>query len=265
MSVPSIDQPEPRPALLTPTYAPPARATPWHRRRRFRIGSAVAFAIIAALGALYFWRAVPKLWQLSRLQRKCLAYTAPPDQVVYSEVPGDVATLPATSPQYSLIPSSNPPAVTLVPTCWTDFPLWRTARGCAVVFLGERATGQGQKRLVCVIFTGWGGSPVSSFPGAPATGTPTFDLISFSIGTLQIPPQSNYWPSDRVVYSNTVPRSLHLRFFAGQPDPANQSRFTIPYELNGQRGTIEGRLGRRDNDFFLRIIDGPLKDIYPSP
>ena len=31
-----------------------------------------------------------------------------------------------------------------------------------------------------------------------------------------------------------------LRIFAGQPDPDDPARFTIPYELRGHRGTITG-------------------------
>jgi hypothetical protein len=32
------------------------------------------------------------------------------------------------------------------------------------------------------------------------------------------------------------------RFYAGQPDPADPSRFTIDYDMNGTRGTIRGRV-----------------------
>jgi hypothetical protein len=34
----------------------------------------------------------------------------------------------------------------------------------------------------------------------------------------------------------------HYRFFAGQPDPADPSHFTIPYDLDGKRGVIHGRV-----------------------
>ena len=33
-----------------------------------------------------------------------------------------------------------------------------------------------------------------------------------------------------------------FRFYAGQPDPADPSHFTIDYDLNGKRGTLDGRL-----------------------
>ncbi len=34
-----------------------------------------------------------------------------------------------------------------------------------------------------------------------------------------------------------------VRLYDGQPDPADESAFTIDYDLNGQRGTIDGKLG----------------------
>jgi hypothetical protein len=34
----------------------------------------------------------------------------------------------------------------------------------------------------------------------------------------------------------------HYRFFAGQPDPADPSHFTIPYDLDGKHGVIHGRV-----------------------
>jgi hypothetical protein len=34
----------------------------------------------------------------------------------------------------------------------------------------------------------------------------------------------------------------HYRFFAGQPDLADPSHFTIPYDLDGKRGVIHGRV-----------------------
>jgi hypothetical protein len=36
-----------------------------------------------------------------------------------------------------------------------------------------------------------------------------------------------------------------FRFYAGQPDPADASHFTIGYDLDGRRGAIDGRL--KDN------------------
>lgn len=49
-----------------------------------------------------------------------------------------------------------------------------------------------------------------------------------------------------------------LRLYAGQPDPADASHFTIRYESKGSGGTIDGWL--RDGDSVkLQVRDGPAK------
>jgi hypothetical protein len=50
-----------------------------------------------------------------------------------------------------------------------------------------------------------------------------------------------------------------LRVFAGQPDPADGSHFTIAYELDGRKGTIDGWV--RDTGIHLRPREGgPASD-----
>jgi hypothetical protein len=48
-----------------------------------------------------------------------------------------------------------------------------------------------------------------------------------------------------------------LSLFAGQPDPADSTHFTIGYIANGQPGTIDVRL-RDDESAIPTISDGPL-------
>jgi hypothetical protein len=45
-----------------------------------------------------------------------------------------------------------------------------------------------------------------------------------------------------------------LRLYAGQIDPADPSHFTIGYWLDGQSGTIDGRM--RDTGLSLRLAEG---------
>ena len=51
-------------------------------------------------------------------------------------------------------------------------------------------------------------------------------------------------------------RGEEVRFFAGRNDPADESRFTIGYEIKGKGGTLEGRLGA-DDKVSLKVLDGP--------
>lgn len=47
-----------------------------------------------------------------------------------------------------------------------------------------------------------------------------------------------------------------VRLFAGQVDPLNADRFTLPYTIDGQRGVIEGTLDFLDR-VQLKVIEGP--------
>jgi hypothetical protein len=46
-----------------------------------------------------------------------------------------------------------------------------------------------------------------------------------------------------------------FRFYAGQPDPSDPSRFTIDYDVDGQRGTIRGQL-KNDGTVELKPTTG---------
>src|SRR3954454_9414678 len=78
---------EARPRL---DYAPPKP----HRRRRLVRGLALLLLAVAAVAV--GWRWGPAAWRRAELlywQRQCLAYTAPPAQVVYEEDPARVQAL----------------------------------------------------------------------------------------------------------------------------------------------------------------------------
>ena len=56
------------------------------------------------------------------------------------------------------------------------------------------------------------------------------------------------------------------RFYAGQPDPADPSRFTIDYDVNGKRGTLRGRLTRDDTIELLPTTGKAVgSQWYPDP
>jgi hypothetical protein len=74
----------------------------------------------------------------------------------------------------------------------------------------------------------------------------------------------------RTVFSDVlVPSSLNslankIRFEAGQPDPNDPTRFTIPYWVNGEAGIIDGRI-----DAFsgvqLNVRNGPATQSSSMP
>ena len=66
-------------------------------------------------------------------------------------------------------------------------------------------------------------------------------------------------PNDEFLRHSVDTRSLPMRLFAGQPDPADASRFAIRYEIGGRFGTIEGVYDPDEMHWVqMRVLDGPL-------
>lgn len=59
------------------------------------------------------------------------------------------------------------------------------------------------------------------------------------------------WPHDR------------MTFMSGQPDPKDESHFTIQYRLNDQSGTIDGWI-TDDGSVNMKVRDGPIETLSPS-
>lgn len=79
-------------------------------------------------------------------------------------------------------------------------------------------------------------------PG-PQTPLFTYETRISDLATWDAPPRlaggRGYGMVDNVWnYYSTKP----VRIYAGRPDPADPSRFTIPFDLAGQRGVIECRV-----------------------
>src|SRR5262249_19014266 len=114
----------------------------------------------------------------------------------------------------------------------------------STLFVHERTTPSGRKRLVVLFFQlqgrngrelflyGSGKIPATLVPGTALEGNPSH------CGSLDLRQE------DR----------LHI--FWGQSDPDHGDHFTIGYELNDQRGTIDGWL-KDDGQLDLRVRDGP--------
>jgi hypothetical protein len=104
---------------------------------------------------------------------------------------------------------------------------------------GQPMGGSVEKRLRLVAhqcIPGGGAKPISLANNGRAT-----LLIHPDDGEIQFP-----WtwtppgPGQAERFQIKSPQTF--RFYAGQPDPADPSHFTIDYDLNGKRGTIHGRL-----------------------
>jgi len=235
-------------------------------RRRRRVRRVMGLLLLAIFAGAAWWFHAP-LWQHAQLlyyQRQCLNYTAPPEQVVYDENNGTVSPLIGTAgywaeqgaPGYGrMARGAPPPGVAVRPAAelesYTWAMNWPMNFPHAAVFLHELRTKSGLVRLVAIIR--W---PVATcdivyeFGFTPLVTTPA-GLISQPVvhpqlmGGWSMVPVSN--PAD----------TQNLRFYAGQPDPADPAHFTIKYDLRNGTGIIDGRLNEDGATVTLKIISGP--------
>lgn len=89
-------------------------------------------------------------------------------------------------------------------------------------------------------------------------------LVPTTVGDALTAAKSHEWdinlPDTRLRRGEAEPPPL--RFYAGTPDPLDESMFTIRYEFGAGVGTFAIRL-RADGGLELRV-DGPLRSIMPS-
>jgi hypothetical protein len=229
-------------------YAPAAPV-----RRRKIIRRALAMIVIAAVGyvAVRHGTAIRSQAKLLYLQRQCLRYTAPADQIVFTNDPADAPSLlrrPGYQPLLGWGSGAAPPTLTgHVPPSWGNFtsaaaiPALSPTNRAAVVFCGERVSRTGVRRLVVIERTAaqphYPYNPLSldvrlvapaEWTGRPMNRTPIYPIIRFT-GTNPIEP---------------VP----TRIYAGQADPADAARFTIRFSMNGRDAVVEGRLNDDGKD-----------------
>jgi hypothetical protein len=224
-------------ANLTLEYA----SRPGWVRRRWRR----ATLVILLLGAIIAggWCRHSITWAvrrglLLRAQRQCLDFNAQPGRVVYEE---DVARASELLKQPDYRPTKLGPDGQRIGAAWwpaeiRNYPeasLWPNggAGEEALLFLHERKTASGQSVLVSV--KAWMDRRLRRVQfGSRAVSLATWNSDSQTVGGLH---GGAFEISD---YYERTP----LRIYAGNLDPADASRFTVEYELNGLRGVLKGRV-----------------------
>ncbi len=122
------------------------------------------------------------------------------------------------------------------------------AKWPAIIFAHQLKNSSGESRIVMVSVVEWrDGNAIADFHPVSERCISLLDLIAPS----QIPQPSGF------NLTGTLP-SEGSKLFAGQPDLADDSHFTIDYEVKDQRGTIDGWL-MPDNSVKIEPRDGPLK------
>ena len=214
-----------------------ARKPPKRRRILVLIlGLLVLTALVPV--TLKYARSAAERLNLRRLYTACVATSVPPDTLVYDEDPARQKALLALSDYHEVGGHHDSIVYRTIPP-WEQFIAANHGRISTngTIFLGERTTPSGQKRLVGVDITGWSrGGPLILFTYAR-----TFTPVTFA----HLPALTSSTPSLNLSRTEGI-----LRFYAGQADQTDRSHFTIRYTLDDQENIIDGWL-KDDNTVLL--------------
>ena len=253
-------------------YAP--GVSRWRRRRVRRAALLVVLLALGIAGAVWGPDAAGRAYRLY-LQRQCLAYEGSAGRVVYDEdqtalraqeladqeraakAAAAAAAAGVTRPANCGSRAATPVPVTVapMPAAWGELRS-RVVIGTAAqsgqyvndpapracVFLHERATPDGERRLLAV-----------ELLSDPKAGVPHLVTHAVRPSGWSKPPAAKDVETEGgyVCVLGRVGETKvsfgpggwrHLRAFEGRPDPADASRFVIPFELDGVRAYVHGRV-----------------------
>jgi len=163
--------------------------------------------------------------QALRWQAQCANYLLPADSPVYCEDRAQAKRLLAMGTHYS----EGLGVAFVTPEPWKQ--LNPAHSESVVIFLHERTDSTGQKVIVVlrIYVTPTEQGREISFVGATYEPGSLFrQLRSTNVGVINPRMQLDF--DDRVT------------IYSGQPDPSDQSRFTIEYEVNGVHGFLDAQL-----------------------
>jgi hypothetical protein len=207
---------------------------------------------IAGIVAWQFGPHVFRACQIGYFQWVCGRYAIPRDTVV-SEEPGRWG---GVTPPFLLAARDPQPLLRLTSLdYYYQYPahanmgpwfLQPTGPDAALLFMHWRTTPGGRERLVILrrvspqLRQSWDAPLAFLAVAAPrVSGLGSADLNREDLRWLpEVVPQ---------VFTDDATK-VAVRFYAGQPDPADASRFTMAFEADGQPGTVEGRLVDAPNE-----------------
>jgi hypothetical protein len=229
-------------------YRPPI---PWHRTRQARRLFILTATLIALTFGAYYgvtnWPAIRRTALQLYWERQCRNYSVPSGTITYSDDPQDVSKLAGTAGYVtggyqglgsgSFVLAPNQTFLNLV-----SAQAGRKTLVAPSVFLHGRQTPSGSARLVAV--------QLGKLPPPDPYNRLFFDAYvhhrrSASSGQLEM----------------CLAAGDRVRIYEGQPDSADATHFTIDYDLNGQRGTIDGNL---DDNGFVTFAPRSGKYVDPS-
>ena len=210
------------------------------------MGSVVAALAIVA----YRWGGdAARVVEAAYWSRQCMRYAPPADLVVFEQDAQAAARLMGSGAGYHLTNAgeADPPHAWLSPPAYAYIP--QSGWEPHVAFMHARRSADGPERLVVIEF-------LAMREPRGSDHTVLFHPRVFAASMLR--PGKQVRRNDDTVRIRLAPDE-RLRLYAGQPDPADPSRFTINCVVAGERGTIEGRILAGDVVSFRPIAGEALK------
>jgi hypothetical protein len=242
-------------------YAPPAP-----RRLRLRRWLTIAFVLLA-LWAMAEWgpdtaRRVRLVW----VQSRCAGFEFSPRTVIFDTDPTAGAALLTDPSNYVAINDAQVWPLAGVarrePDCWVSLKdilfagrnFWPPGPAAPKALVHRLRSISGEERLVAIIVA----------PDLPlgATASPVYSTRGIGLVAAVVRPggwnTSPRWDGNSKFLRAGFETAHRLRFFAGELNPADPSRFTVPYEMDGQSGIVDGKL-ENDGNVSLTVRDGPAR------
>jgi len=236
---------------------PSLRKRRWFRRLAWGL---VVVMVVAA--TLQFGGGVRNPMRAAYWERRCLGFSISPDTVAYEEDPARAAALwkaMGTTGDFTTLTDGQTKqllSVSLRPRAQWEASLNPSSAlyQHGSLFLGARRARGGAERLICVHADAF----MSYRRGQPRLyGADAPDL------TAQVIRPATPWRDGQALADlrlNVGGFLAHpfgtLRFYAGQPDPNDDSHFTIDYQSPAGRGTIDGWL-QRDDTIKMQMRGNP--------
>jgi hypothetical protein len=192
-----------------------------------------------------------------------------PKCVIHEEDPGEAARLQRIGSSY--VDRSPKPGEAgfgqFGPYCDWTLPNSRRMVGwplATLAFMHGRRAAKGEERLVVVELheslrsdEGAGASALVFYCQTCQLGTwkePLFPIETSGLAILRSPPRDP--DEDEAEMARQFIQIKRARVFAGQPDPKDQSHFTVAMEINGHSATLDGWL-QTDDKVHLTIRERP--------
>lgn len=215
-------------------------------RRLARWACLAVAVVLLALAAAHWLPRLEAHFRALRAQSELLGHQWPAGQPVWEEDPPQVRSLLYANMGYARrhVRNPRPNGFTAATRTVLGLDALGTGTGDCTPFVHGRSVPGGPPRLVVVhghMIT-WEGF-VSFSRGTRSAGFGRD--MNLSVEVLQLgsvgraPRVLRNQPAELVLKLNDHDR---LRLYTGRPDPADPSRFTIDFDCNGVRGTIDGRL-----------------------